>query len=333
MANCLNTLVGIDGYCDESALAINLNDIGIALSELESLISDDYANGLALFKAKQKIANAKIQSDIVQYLGSKYRASSVIESNYAGVYQQPIKFKAGLGAGNFKGIIIRLQENSSYLSYYFNQATINVAFTGMLDVLVYNVRTGQLLKTLQVATTANEPTNFTLDLKVDANRQQTDIAIVYESIYDYAVTSPTLNYCTGCKGDEPVWCDQYTYAIGVEFDGNKFKSIGDTGGVSVQWSISCDFASWLCSIGHLVRIPLAYKIASEIMEYAYNISPFYRNNSHTVNQVETIQRRYDFYSQQYQIEMEKLLKNMNQNAMAAPCFNCREPLRYAPFAI
>ena len=333
MADCLDTLVGINGYCTDSPLALNLNDIGISLSELEELISDDYANGLELFDAKKKVAKAKIQSDVTLYLGNKIRATSVIESNYAGVYQQPIKLKAGIGAGNFKGLMLRLQESKSYLTYYLNQARININHTGTIDVLVYNVTTKQLLKTIQVETTANEPTSFTIDLKIDANQQETDIAIIYESIFDYAITTPTLNYCTGCKGTEPVWCDQYTYAIGSQFDGTNFKTVGDTGGISAQWSISCDFQSWLCSIGHLVRIPFAYKIASELMEYALNISPFYRNNSHTVNQIETVQRRYDFYSQQYQIEMEKLLKNMNQNAMDKPCFNCKEPLKYIPFGI
>jgi hypothetical protein len=129
-------------------------------------------------------------------------------------------------------------------------------------------------------------------------------------------------------------------AIGIELtvsgtDVVSSKSKKYTQGMSLVYNVNCDREAWLCSIGGLMAMPLAYATAVEIYNYGLTISPNQRVN--TVVSVNTgfattdpndgmIAGR-DIAATRYSEELTAMLQNMRLPDDST-CFDCRRNMKY-----
>jgi hypothetical protein len=82
----------------------------------------------------------------------------------------------------------------------------------------------------------------------------------------------------------------------------------------------------LCSISQLTALPLLYKVAAEITEYAIHFSPNERVNN-SVEERDNLKSQYDFFTQKYNEALGNVLQNMHL-PIGDDCFVCKENLRY-----
>jgi hypothetical protein len=108
--------------------------------------------------------------------------------------------------------------------------------------------------------------------------------------------------------------------------------------MSFVYNINCDRDNWLCSIGGLMAMPLAYATAVEIFNYALTISPNQRVNTAvsvnkgnkvfaTADATEGIVAARDIAATRYNEELSAMLTNMRLPD-DRHCFDCNKNYKY-----
>ena len=99
----------------------------------------------------------------------------------------------------------------------------------------------------------------------------------------------------------------------------------DTGGLSMVYSIQCNYDDWLCTISNAVAMPILFKTGYEVMDYAVNNS--LRLNTATTINLDTMKARREEYNARYQSSIENLLQNIKLPA-DEKCFECRQKSKH-----
>jgi hypothetical protein len=108
--------------------------------------------------------------------------------------------------------------------------------------------------------------------------------------------------------------------------------------MSMVYNVNCDREAWLCSIGGLMAMPLAYATAVEIFNYGLQISPNQRVNTSvsvnigskpfaTADANDGMIAARDVAATRYNEELAAMLQNMrlpDDNN----CFDCRKNMKY-----
>ena len=82
----------------------------------------------------------------------------------------------------------------------------------------------------------------------------------------------------------------------------------DTAGLSVNFSLVCDNESWLCAHRNMLALPIMYRTAEAIMEYAYyNTERF--NAKTSINRKELSERMMK-YHEDYTTQLKSVVQNM-----------------------
>jgi hypothetical protein len=150
--------------------------------------------------------------------------------------------------------------------------------------------------------------------------------------------------CTDCGGrlKEAHICP-FVDAIGIELTTDGFNVTSSvakkyTQGMSFVYNVNCDRESWLCSIGGLMAMPLAYATAVEIFNYALTISPNQRVNTAvsvnkgnkvfaTADATEGLVAARDIAATRYNEELGAMLTNMRLPD-DRHCFDCNKNYKY-----
>jgi hypothetical protein len=199
-----------------------------------------------------------------------------------------------------------------------------------VTVRVFDMVTGKLITTI---TYAEGGTEQYIGLKIPAKRKAVDIAIVYEMTQDVPKFVPKFGHCYDCNGTvKDAHICPFVDAIGVDLttDGTIVTTSTNsrfTAGLSVNYNVNCDREAWLCSIGGLMAMPLAYATAVEIYNYAILASPNQRVNTAVRINVEQLKEARDIAAEQYDIELKSMLQNMRLPD-DRHCFDCRKNIKY-----
>jgi len=339
---CIESLLGLRG-CEspEPSTGLYIDDLGINQTFLGQLITDQYLNGVELFEDKRAFAWRKISSDVLTKLSPMMKSDTVIENKRVGqVVSNYANVQTALGAGNYGGIRLKIDPNTvSYLNFYL--ADINLAIDSTntnVPVLIFDMTTGKLIETITYAEGALD--QFIGKTFTSAKRKL-DIAIVYESDINTVKFTPKKGTCTSCGGGprESHICP-FVDAIGIELttDGTNVLTSSSskyTTGMSLTYSINCDRQGWMCSIGGLMALPLAYATAVEVYNYALTISPNQRvNTSVIVNRgqnkpelMDGIMAARDIAATRYNEELGAMLQNMRLPD-DTHCWDCRKNMKY-----
>ena len=342
---CTESLLGLRGCSTaEPSTGLYIDDLGINTTFLGQLITDQYDQGLELFEAKREFAWRKLSSDVLTRLSPMMKSDTVIEGKRVGmVLTNYSNIQTALGAGNYGGIRLKIDPNNlSYLNFYL--ADINLAIDSTntnVPVLIFDMTTGKLIDTITYSTGGLDQylgKNFT------SARRKLDIAIVYEMSMNAPKFITKKGSCLSCGGGirESHICP-FVDAVGIELttDGTNVLTSANskyTAGMSVNYNVNCDRQGWLCSIGGLMALPLAYATAVEIYNYALTVSPNQRVNTAvvvnrgskpfaTADAFEGIVAARDIAATRYGEELGAMLQNMRLPD-DAHCWDCRKNIKY-----
>jgi hypothetical protein len=339
---CIESLLGLRG-CEspEPSTGLYIDDLGINQTFLGQLITDQYNNGVELFEDKRAFAWRKISSDVLTKLSPMMKSDTVIENKRVGqVVSNYSNVQTALGAGKYGGIRLKIDPNTvSYLNFYLADVNLAIASTNVnVPVLIFDMTTGKLIQSLTYAEGALD--QF-IGKTLTSAKRKLDIAIVYESTMNTVKFTPKKGTCTSCGGGpkESHICP-FVDAIGIELttDGtNVLTSTSSkyTTGMSLTYSINCDRQGWMCSIGGLMALPLAYATAVEIYNYALTVSPNQRVNTTVIvnrgqNKTELmdgIMAARDIAATRYGEELGAMLQNMRLPD-DTHCWDCKRNMKY-----
>ena len=342
---CIESLLGLrDCNQVEPSTGLYIDDLGINTTFLGQLITDQYLQGSELFTSKRAFAWRKLSSDVLTRLAPVMKADTVIEGKRVGqLVSNYSNVQTAAGAGRYTGMRLKIDPQSlSFLNFYL--ADINLAVDAAnvnVPILIFDMSTLKLIETFTYATGGLD--QF-LGKTFASARRKLDIAIVYESTFDSAKMVTKKGHCFDCGGGvrEAHICP-FVDAIGIDLTTNGTDVLSSitskyTAGMSINYNVNCDRQGWLCSIGGLMALPLAYATAVEIYNYALTASPNQRVNTTvsvnrgqkpfaTADAVEGIVAARDIAATRYNEELGAMLQNMRMPD-DSHCWDCRRNMKY-----
>lgn len=330
-SDCFDDLISLKDYCSSipSTSGYYIDDAGITLHELNKYIGSEYQTGAELFVDKRSFSIAVIESQINTHLSAKYNNRTLIEGKRVGFFQDNQQLVSS--PGGLAGIKFKLQNTTSYLREYFAEVSLQLNYTGDVTVYIYDLIQGSILDSFVITCLPYQISTVYPQIKIDSSRNLTNIAFLYDTTGIESVnTLLSESGCSSCN-NYSITCESMT-AQGIQIGSasqkieNSCTPLTNTAGMSVVFSLSCNNRGWLCSIGNLLAVPMIYKTAELIMEYAlYSVNE--RVNNATIIP-EKLEERRILYRDNYDKTINNVLKNISLPS-DAKCFECSQPIRYA----
>ena len=330
---CFDDIIGIRGSCDTpvSNSGLFIDDIGIDLQELDSIINKSQSDSISFFENKRDFAIKQIINLIHTHFSDKYKSNTVLRSGRIGFGKENQEVVAA--SATLKGIEIELCNEDSFVDVYISQLSLQVNFSGAVNVFVYDLFQNKLLDTIAVTAVSGQTVTVYPNKTYKSVRKELDIIFVYDATaFSSVKTTVTQGGCKSCgDGGSMVNLNQYlsTRSISILSADAKIEqnltASGDTGGLSLMYSIQCNYDEWLCTIANSVALPILFKTGYEIMDYGYNNS--LRLNTTTTINWEGLLKRRDEYNLRYQSAIEALLQNIKL-PQDEKCFECRQKSKH-----
>jgi hypothetical protein len=326
---CFTDYITVDGSCSDntSQSTYTLKDIGITLSELNEIVTKDYKNGKTLGEEKISFAIKQVENNIHNHFASKFRSNSILDNQRIGFQQPNLQSVVPLAAYS-KGIEIEMCSNDSFVDVYISEISLFTNTTGNIDVKIYDIFQNKLLDTITVNCVAGEITTAFVNKTYSSDRKNLNIALIYDSTGVTSFkTQVKQGSCSTCTDGAPTWVSPYFKARGIKIDNtldvikSSLKGIAETGGLSLQYNVNCNYNAWICSIRNMLALPVLYKSGEQLMEFILHNSD--RLNSTTILDLEKVEARWKMYAEKYQSSIDSILKNIKLPS-DSKCFDCRE---------
>jgi hypothetical protein len=330
---CYESLLGLKNCTTEPITGLYIDSLGITSPLLDQFITSQYQTGVELFEDKRSLAWRKVSSDFISRLSPMMKADTVIDSQRIGqVLTNSSNTDLALGVGNYAGIRIKIDPNSSsFLTFNLSDFSIAIPSSSVdTPILVFDMTTGLIVDSFMYSVGSVDQY---INKNFKAKRRKLDLAFVYESLDDTYRFTVKKGSCTDCGGNikEAHICP-FVDAIGIQLttDGTSVLSSTSakyTQGMSMIYNVNCDRDSWLCSIGSLLSLALAYGTAVEVYDYALTISPTKRVNTAVSVTVEQLTQARSIAADKYNIELQTVLQNMRL-PNDVHCFDCQKNIKY-----
>lgn len=322
-SDCFDDVVSMRGTCDNQrpTSGIYLDAYGMSLLEVNKYISEDYQSGEDLFKEKRTAAIQIIESMVMTAMHPKIKGKTLIENYKVGFTNDNLQLIAASGPN--KGLNIKIENPSSFLTFFISSLSLQIEYTGDVDVYVADLRQGKIIETFSVTASPKEIITIYPQYSLAVNKGTTDLIVFYDTTGKPSYKT-TVN-SSGCSGCQPynrngmVSVKAFTMADSVQKIASNLQPSDDTGGLSINYSLSCDYRAWLCSTSNLFALPIAYKTIAEILDYAlYSFTE--RINTANVVGSEKIEKRKVEYEFKFREAMERSVRAMRVSDHT--CFEC-----------
>lgn len=331
---CYESLLGLrDCTLTDPITGLYIDTLGITSPLLDQFITSQYQTGVELFEDKRSLAWRKVSSDFISRLSPMMKADTIIDSMRIGqVLTNSSNTDTALGAGNYGGIRVKIDPNStSFLTFNLSDFSIAIPAASVdTEVLVFDMTTG--LKIDSFIYSVGSVDQY-INKNFKAKRRKADLAFVYESLVDTYRFTVKKGSCTDCGGNiKDAHICPFVDASGIQLttDGTTIltsSSAKYTQGMSLVYNVNCDRDSWLCSIGSLLSLALAYGTAVEIYDYALTISPTKRVNTAVTITIDQLTQARSIAADKYNIELQSVLQNMRL-PNDVHCFDCQRNIKY-----
>jgi hypothetical protein len=331
---CYESLLGLkDCTLTDPITGLYIDTLGITSPLLDQFITSQYQTGVELFEDKRSLAWRKISSDFISRLSPMMKADTIIDSMRIGqVLTNSSNVDPALGAGNYGGIRVKIDPNSSsFLAFNLSDFSIAIPASSVnTSILVFDMTTGLKIDTFTYAVGSVDQY---INKNYFAKRRKADLAFVYESLVDTYRLTVKKGSCTDCGGNiKDAHICPFVDASGIQLttDGTTILSSNVakyTQGMSLVYNVNCDRESWLCSIGSLLSLVLAYGTAVEIYDYALTISPTKRVNTAVSVTIDQLTQARSIAADKYNIELQTVLQNMRL-PNDVHCFDCQRNIKY-----
>lgn len=331
--NCFKDIIGLRGCVSPvSTSGFYLDEVGVTMEELNQFITGQYTTGEKLFKDKLNFTIKLIVDSIHTNLSSRYKAISLIDSARAGIYLDNKESVAGQ-ANMLKGILYEFANTDSYVDLFIASISLHTDFTGDIPIYIYDLIQNKLLDTIILSSTAEQISTVYVNKSYKSDRKKLHLAVVYDSENINAYKGVLKKGCSTC-GSEPFLRNNYTTIHAIKLPEllpkirNNVSLQDNTGGMSIEYSISCNHTDYLCVKNNMIAIPVVYRTAAELMEYGINIAVNKRTNTTVTINRDVLKDRFDFYFSRYQQSMKDMLGNMLLPT-DSKCFICNEKGKHA----
>lgn len=323
---CFDNLIGLKGGCGNDNLSTNalyLNTLGISREFIESIINEDYEDVDSFLSDKIFLASDQIKNDIYGHFTSKFNVTSIIEGVRLGqFYDYPTLVPAIQG---YKGLQMRIWNETTFAKLYVSTIKTYFAYTGEVDLLVYDLKQGKLLDTITIDSIANEIVETRIDKVYKSEGEDLNIVFIYDASSFQSYATSFLNAgCVTCNRGGAYMQNKYVYSTGVTFDDGEpitqtyLNGQSDLGGISLVYSLECDHDAWICTHANFFVSAMLYKTAYLISQYADLMS----NTYSTANiDREKLKERMEYYEFEYNKRLEAGVKNLKLPS-GDVCFSC-----------
>lgn len=333
--SCFEGLIAIDGLCGEAApsTGIFLKKLGVTRSEMSGYLTKEYSTVDQLFQDKYDTAIDNIVNAVNTYFQPRYKAFSIIENKRAGIFQNNLKMIAG-EASRMKGINFRLDNRESYLDLILPSVSLQLNYTGEIQLKMLDLIQGKLIDTIKIDVTPNDIITTQIDKIIKSEKRMLNAFIGYDA-EGISANQTQLQIDGTCCGNDVISNSFMTIraaSIGSseqKIDQN-LKSETDTGGLSLVYSFACNHHDWICSISNRLALAIAYETCVGIMEHA----KYQAGKEQITIRVGTGEAR-DQIEERRNLYQSKSTKILNQilTTVTLPsddrCFTCRQNNRTA----
>ncbi|MFA9221055.1 MAG: hypothetical protein ACEQSL_07700 [Sediminibacterium sp.] len=340
LLSCFSNIIGFRGVCDDvdSTSGLYANDLDINKDFVDQIITRQFSGALDFHQRKLAFAIKEVVDQTLNFMSKDFRVNTLLQNIRLGKMQDDLSLIAG--DGNYKGINIDLNNSESYLNLFVNEIALQISTSQIVNVFIYDLIQDKLLKTVPVTCVANEISRAYPQFTIKSDRQKLNLLFCYDSSGISANTTylRTGGSCSTCNGNSNGISNPYENVQSVKIDGSaqkiksNLKNIGETGGLSVVHSLSCNHESWICSFSNMLAMPILYRYGIIVMEYAQSISPNDRQNT-TVNiNADEIKARLEVYKERYNESMNNAMSGLKVPD-DKECFTCRSAMHHISMAM
>lgn len=307
-SDCISELIGLKTVCETPECKLWVNDIGIDRRFIEQIITSDFKGVSDFFDSQRRLAQKDITGMIHSYMMPKYYVSSVISEGKIGFvdggYKNP--------EGTWQGVHI-MMDDSDYMTY-ISKVGVSVNYTGSVAICAFDTETGEMISSNIVEAIAG--TTIKVPVKILLNRNS--IFIGYQSAGQHRATKLSRDLCCGKKSKT---CSTFKIS-GAYGELDSLNTTDSTGGLILEYSVSCDHESWICRNANALILPMFYRVAQNIYQFALTHSKHNRINSSVTVNSEQMERSLEWATEKFNQSMNDAMKGLKLPNNR--CFNCNE---------
>lgn len=320
--NCFDNLIALRDVCMPKQACIFLNELGISRHTLEQILTKDYSGPEDFFQKQYDNAVSETARTIHGYFAEKYLVNSILEGERLGFIQDNKTVKAS--NNKFGGILAELINSNSFLDFYVSGLTLFTDYTGLIQVNVYDVFTGNVIDKIVVNSVAGKESTIRLDDIYKSKRKGMKLFFAYDTT---GINSYKTLIRNGICCGRTTFSNQYIYSGGAYSNAGIFiksdlKNADHTFGMSLTYSLQCNHQDWLCSHKNLIALPMAYRLAANITQFGLNASPSQRVNTKVTINKEEMNNSLAWYESKFNETLQSILSNV-QTPTDAKCFQCK----------
>lgn len=317
MLDCFNGLITLDDTCaGNDADALPLQSLGINETFLAAITGKEDMPAKMLEQVETWARNY-MSVDVLQRYGSQVRATTMVDRMHLGALSQDAVTPPL--AGTRGGIVIEINPATSNLA----ATLLSVSYNGAAQtVTVYDLGDGSIVTTV---TGVSAKRNVRIALPAHARKSSYLIA-TDSADYGNVLLPGAASGCGSC-GDG--WKSGVARAYGARLSTvlpvitSNLTTVGHTSGLSVDITVACDHAQWLCEMRASLALPYLYKVGQGIMDRAMQAGD-------RMNNVVSNEKLLAARAEQYQAEYEKAIGAIVKRAVVPSdgiCFACNSPSR------
>lgn len=323
--DCFKDLVGVKGFCTEE-LSVSTSNLWLnnltgwpGLAILDASINEDTQTGFDLLKSCLETAQNEIVVHFRNHLESTYKLKSIVQNGTAGVYADRKKIMPPI-TGSFKGIKVEIK-NRPYFKFSLSGISLNVEYSGSVNIVVYDLITGNLLDTLPITAASGQTVRIQPNKEYSNNGQPLMLFIGYENQVSSLKTAIKSSCCGQSQPGESFFSSA-SISITDQKIRENIKHAPDTGGLSLSYSIDCTIEPFICNSARKFDWALVHKWGANVMAEALK-----SRRLHPLINLDKADNKalYDDYQSEYTRSMNALLTNL-----AVPddwCFKCNPSVR------
>lgn len=324
---CIENILGLKGGCADlsSTQSVFVNS-NVSYNELAQVVdSNEQATVEDFFRERRALAVREMVAEIQDFNRPSYKFPTVVIGGIAG--EETEEMDLSQVTSGLVGVSLKRRDPNTYLRYKVTELMLFMNYTGNVVVNAYDLDTGQVLATATVATVAGAISTA----YVEWSFSHRNIAILYD-----ATGKPAYRVrlhgggCATCS-DGWVHCNRAVtgrmtkVATGDPVTNVAARPANDMGGLKVRYNVECDHETWLCSLRSHLALPLTWKTAELVMEYA--LFQTARENRTTKLDRNQTEARQLMYREKYTEAMKRLFQTV-KTPQEPFCFECKRTSKY-----
>ena len=320
---CLDTLIGIKSGCgsiDAPDSGLWINDLpGISIAQVDHAINEEHESAYDLIETKITEAGNEIIRRIVMDMEPRFKNTSVLQNEVVGQWEDDLPADT-LNSNYYYGIEIEV-DVPLHLELFLSQLSLHASTSGSITVRLFDLISGTELTTWSITTVADVPTALDIYHSVKESKQPLRLFIGIDGASSMYKT--TID--TGCCGNE-YSISQFARSRGAKIlktaakTSTNVESHNGTAGLSMIFSLNCDYEPFVCALRSKVAAALRFKVGMMILDEMIFSTRF---NSTVIVYAEDYRELRDQFSIDYEAEMETVFQYMSQVALPDHvCFSC-----------